>query len=114
MPSALSSACIIWEHICTANFMDQDQTAPFASISKRKINSHYDQRRQLDGRITCNCNIANGANIRGKDAADLLSIQLQFKTASQIDKIKILMTNGSLMKVESIPIEAFCNTFDLH
>ena len=40
----------------------------------------------------------------------------------QIDKTKILMTNGSLMKVESIaecslrsiPFGAFCNTFDLH
>ena len=31
---------------------------------------------------------------------------------SKIDKTKILMTNGSLMKVESIA--AFCNAFDLH
>ena len=33
------------------------------------------------------------------------------------DKTKILMTNGSLMKVESIAecsIVAFCNAFDLH
>ena len=37
---------------------------------------------------------------------------------SKIDKTKILMTNGSLMKVESIaecfPLGAFCNNFDLH
>ena len=33
---------------------------------------------------------------------------------SKIDKTKILMTNGSLMKVESIAEGAFCNTFDLH
>ena len=38
---------------------------------------------------------------------------------SQIVKTKILMTNGRLMKVESIsecslPLGAFCNTFDLH
>ena len=33
---------------------------------------------------------------------------------SKIDKTKTLMTNGSLMKVESIPLGAFCNTFDLH
>ena len=36
---------------------------------------------------------------------------------SKIDKIKILTTNGSLMKVESIAecsLGAFCNTFDLH
>ena len=32
-------------------------------------------------------------------------------TATKIDKTKILMTNGSLIKVESI---ADCNTFDLH
>ena len=31
---------------------------------------------------------------------------------SKIDKTKILMTNGSLMKVECIA--EFCNTFDLH
>ena len=30
---------------------------------------------------------------------------------SKIDKSKILMANGSLMKIESI---AECNTFDLH
>ena len=36
---------------------------------------------------------------------------------SKIDKTKILMTNGSLMKVYSIADcswGAFCNTFDLH
>ena len=36
----------------------------------------------------------------------------------KIDKTKVLMENGSLMKVESIaecsPNGAFCNTFDLH
>ena len=36
---------------------------------------------------------------------------------SKIDKTKIITTNGSLMKVESIAecsLGAFCNTFDLH
>ena len=36
---------------------------------------------------------------------------------SKIDKTKILMTNGSLMKVkvlQNAPIGAFCITFDLH
>ena len=36
---------------------------------------------------------------------------------SKIDKRKVLKTNGSLMKVESIAecsLGAFCNTFDLH
>ena len=36
---------------------------------------------------------------------------------SKIDKTKVLKTNGSLMKVQSIakcPLGAFCNTFDLH
>ena len=36
---------------------------------------------------------------------------------SKIDKTKVLKTNGSLMKVESIAecsLGAFCDTFDLH
>ena len=36
---------------------------------------------------------------------------------SKIDKTKVLKTNGSLMKVESIAecsLGAFCNTFVLH
>ena len=33
---------------------------------------------------------------------------------SKIDKIRILMTNGSLMKAESIAECSFCNTFDLY
>ena len=33
---------------------------------------------------------------------------------SKIDKTKILMTNGSLMKVENIAKCAFCNTHNLH
>ena len=33
---------------------------------------------------------------------------------SGIDKTKILMTKGSLMKVESNADGAFCNTFDRH
>ena len=36
---------------------------------------------------------------------------------SKIDKTKVLKTNGSLMKVESIAecsLGVFCNTFDLH
>ena len=36
---------------------------------------------------------------------------------SKIDKTKILLTNGSLMKVkvlQNAPFVAFCNTFDLH
>ena len=36
---------------------------------------------------------------------------------TKIDKTKVLMTNGSLMKVESIAectLGAFCNTLDLH
>ena len=36
---------------------------------------------------------------------------------SKLDKTKVLKTNDSLMKVESIAecsLRAFCNTFDLH
>ena len=34
------------------------------------------------------------------------------KRSLEIDKTKVLMTNGSLMKIESIA--ECCNTFDLH
>ena len=33
---------------------------------------------------------------------------------SKIDKTKILITFGSLMKVKVLQNAAFCNTFDLH
>ena len=39
------------------------------------------------------------------------------KTATKIYTTKILMTNGSLMKVKKLqnaPLGAFCNTFDQH
>ena len=32
----------------------------------------------------------------------------------KIDKTKVLMENGSLMKVESIAEWVFCNSYDLH
>ena len=41
----------------------------------------------------------------------------RLKQPLKIDEIKVLTTNGSLMKVESIAecsLGAFCNTFDLH
>ena len=40
-----------------------------------------------------------------------------FSGHSKIDKTKVLMENGNLLKVESIaecPLGSFCNTFDLH
>ena len=33
---------------------------------------------------------------------------------SKIDKTKVLQTNGSLLKVESIAEWSLCNTFDLY
>ena len=54
----------------------------------------------------CNCKISR-----------LYAVNLRKTVHSKIDKTKILMTNGSLVKVESIAecfLEAFCNTFDLH
>ena len=51
----------------------------------------------------------------------LLPVSIYSKTCLKqplkIDKTKVLKTNGSLMKVESIEEcskRAFCNTFDLH
>ena len=32
----------------------------------------------------------------------------------KMDKTKVLMVNGNLMKVKVLQIGAFCNTFDLH
>ena len=40
------------------------------------------------------------------------TVELVLSCHSKIDKTKILMTNGSLIKVESIA--GCCNTFDLH
>ena len=45
------------------------------------------------------------------------TVKLILSGHSKIDKIKVLKTNGSLMKVESIAecsLGTFCNTFDLH
>ena len=45
------------------------------------------------------------------------TVKLVLSDHSKIDKTKILITNGSLMKVESnaeCSIGAFCNIFDLH
>ena len=45
------------------------------------------------------------------------SVKHVLRDHSKIDKTKVLKTNGSLMKVESIAecsLGAFCNTFDLH
>ena len=39
------------------------------------------------------------------------------KRPVKIDKTNILITNGSLMKskvLQNAPLEAFCNTFDMH
>ena len=47
-----------------------------------------------------------------------ITVKLVLSGHSKTNKTKILMTNDSLMKVESIaecsPLGAFCNTFDLH
>ena len=55
-----------------------------------------------------------------KSVTDLLpedTVKSVLSGHSKIDKTKILITIGSLMKVESIAecsLGAFCNTFDLH
>ena len=48
---------------------------------------------------------------------DKITVKPVLSGHSKIDKTKILMTDGRLMKVESIAecsFGAFCNTFDLH
>ena len=45
------------------------------------------------------------------------TVKLVLNGHSKINKTKVVKTNGSLMKVESIAecsLGAFCNTFDLH
>ena len=56
-----------------------------------------------------------------QDVENILNLHVYSKTCLKgplkIDKTGVLMTNGSLMKVESIAecsLEALCNTFDLH
>ena len=44
----------------------------------------------------------------------ILIISFRGDVHSKIDKTKILMTNGSLMQVESMAECSPCNTFDLH
>ena len=47
----------------------------------------------------------------------MITVKPVLSCHAQIDKTKVLKTNGSLMKVESIAecsLGAFCNTFDLH
>ena len=56
------------------------------------------------------CNHVNGAMGRFKD-----TVKPVLSGHSKLEKTKILMTNGSLMKAESIQsLGAFCNIFDLH
>ena len=51
-------------------------------------------------------------HISGLNLKSISTVKPVLSGHSKIDKTKILTTNGSLMKVESIG--AFCNAFDLH
>ena len=47
----------------------------------------------------------------------ILTVKPVLSSHSKIDKTKILMTNGSIMKakvLQNATLGAFCNTFDLH
>ena len=58
------------------------------------------------GMIHCiNCGYSTGDNLN--------TVKPVKNGHSKIDKTMILMTTGSLMKVEVLQ-NAFCNTFDLH
>ena len=60
-------------------------------------------------------NVQNNGKFKGdrsSNAAFEITIKPVLGGLSKIDKTKVLNTNGSLMKAESIA--AFCNTFDLH
>ena len=50
-------------------------------------------------------------------ACQIVSVKPVLRGHSKIDKTKVLKTNDSLMKIESIAecsLGAFCNPFDLH
>ena len=50
-------------------------------------------------------------------SAAVITVKLVLSGHSKIDKTKVLKTNDSLMKVQSIAecsLGAFCNSFDLH
>ena len=62
-----------------------------------------------------NTNVQNNGKFKGdrsSNAAFDITVKPVLGGLSKIDKTKVLNTNGSLMKAESIA--AFCNTFDLH
>ena len=55
--------------------------------------------------------------VRNKQNIMLPTVKPVLSGHSKIDKTKMLMTNGNLMKVkvlQNAPLGAFCNTFDLH
>ena len=57
------------------------------------------------------------SNLKKKSLSKIVTTKPVLSGHSKIDKTKILKTNGSLIKVESISecsLGAFCNTFDLH
>ena len=56
--------------------------------------------------------LARESNLTGTLYVVGIQQNLHVNRHSNIDKTKVLMTNGCLMKVKSIG--AFCNTFDLH
>ena len=63
-------------------------------------------------------NVRNGIEIEFQYplVVFLSTVKPLLKQPLKIDKTKVLKTNGSLMKVESIAecsLAAFCNTFDL-
>ena len=58
----------------------------------------------------CICETGSVATVYAK--THVSTVKPVLSSHSKIDKTMILMTNGSLMKVESIA--EYCNTFDLH
>ena len=69
--------------------------------------------------LTANCSMGpnNPGYIPVQSGYMYITVKPVLSGHSKIDKTKVLKTNGSLMKVESIAecsLGAFCNTFDLH
>ena len=70
---------------------------------------------QADLYLCCTCGSCDEAHMSFIHIRD--AVRPVLSGHSQIGKIKVLKTNGSLMKVESIAecsLGAFCNNFDVH
>ena len=112
-PSLLSS----WTSILPAK--NKDEPLVLDSSDEEADDSHLPFKdRKLPTFISLSVNKDDGDDVIGDDNETKKgTVKPVLSRHSKIDKTKVLKTNGSLMKVESVAecsLRAFCNTFDLH